>query len=159
MSLWQVIIPTSMLRLGGWLLLLSFVVQILIPQNSKTAIWFALIGGFGVGGGVGGWFGQALAGATHTAATFTDRWTAQLVGTGFGFLLFAILALFVWRFAGRGGAGLKTKGKGKGAKAKQILWLLAFAMLGTALAGLPQVYGWANTAVSAAGHAVIAALP
>lgn len=153
------LIPDNMLDLGARLLLLSFVIQILTPQNSKIAIWFALVGGFGVGGAAGGWMGQALADSTTAVASFTERWTYQLVGSGFGILVFAILFVFLWRFAGKGGSGLQAKGKSKAAKVKQVLWLLAFAMAGTAVAGLPEIYGGADQAVAAISTGISSALP
>ncbi|MER7015305.1 hypothetical protein ABT324_28060 [Saccharopolyspora sp. NPDC000359] len=153
------LLPSSMLGLGGRLLLISFVLQLLTPQNSKAAIWLAVIGGFGVGGGAGGWLGQRLAGATTAAASFTERWTAQLVGTGFGFLIFLVLFIFVWKYAGKGGSGLQSKGKSKVAKVKQIAWLLGFALAGTAVAGLPEIYGWADGAIGAVHSGITAALP
>lgn len=158
-ELFEWMLPSTMLGLGGRLLLLSFVIQLLTPQNSKVAIWLAVIGGFGVGGGAGGWLGQRLAGVTTAAASFTDRWTAQLVGTSFGFLVFLIILVFVWKFAGKSGSGLQTKGKSKVAKAKQVGWLLAFAMAGTALAGLPELYRLADGVVGAVHSGITAALP
>lgn len=153
------VFPGSMLDLGARLLLLSFVIQILTPQNSKIAIWFALVGGFGVGGAAGGWLGRTLAQSTTAVASFTERWTYQLVGSGFGILVFAILAVFVWRFAGKGGSGLQAKGKSKVAKVKQVVWLLAFAMVGTALAGIPEIYAGADHAVAEVSTGITSALP
>lgn len=157
--MWEIVIPNSMLELGAWLLLISIPMQLLTPQNSKIAIWFAFIGGFGVGGGVGGWFGSFLYSSTNAIATTTERFTAQAVGSGFGALVFVIIGVFMWRFAGKSGGGLQSKGKSKVAKVKQCLWLVAFAVLGTAIAGLPELYGLVNTGVSAASNALTAALP
>lgn len=174
--MWHIIVPTSMLQLGGVLLLMAFVTQWITPENDRLAIIFAIVGGFGVGGGVGGWFGSALSSTTTSVAGFSERWTQQLVGTGYGFLAFAILGLFAYvaiRKSGKGsgsGSGKGTGkssgsgkgsggGKGKKEQAKQTAWLLAFAMLGTAIAGLPEVYSALDTAVASAGTAAINALP
>ncbi len=173
--MWHIIIPTSMLQLGGVLLLMAFVTQWITPENNRLAIIFAIIGGFGVGGGVGGWFGSTLSSTTTSVAGFSERWTQQLVGTGYGFLAFAILGLFAYvaiRKSGKGSGGGKGMGKSSGGKgagsgggkgkkeqAKQTAWLLAFAMLGTAIAGLPEVYSALDTAVASAGTAALNALP
>jgi hypothetical protein len=151
--------PNNMLDLGARLLLLAFAMQLLVPKYSKVAIWFAVIGGFGVGGSAGGWVGEMLADSTTAATSFMERWTNQMVGSGFGFLVFAILFFFVWKFGGRGASGLEAKGKSKVAKVKQIGWLLAFAMAGTAIAGLPEIYGLVDSGVSSFNSAVSAALP
>lgn len=159
---WALIIPQSMLHLGGYLLLLSVVVQVITPRNSKVALWMSLIGGFGVGGGVGGFIGRTLMQVTVTAASFTQKITAQLVGTGFSFLLFAILAIVFWEKAGKGGSGFaggKGKGSGKKEKIKQAFGLSIFAMLGTAIAAIPMVYSFLDMGVSTVGHVVTAALP
>lgn len=159
---WTLVVPQSMLHLGGYFLLLSFVVQIITPQNSRWALWLAVIGGFGVGGGGGGWLGQALMQTTTAAASFTQKITAQLVGTGFAVLLFAIIALVFWQYAGKGGSGFaggKGKGSGKKAKLKQCVGLFIFAMLGTAVAAIPAVYPWVDGGVASAGSAIAAALP
>lgn len=159
---WTLIIPQSMLHLGGYFLLLSFALQWITPENSKWALWMALIGGFGVGGGAGGFLGRALMQTTTAAASFTQKITAQLVGTGFAVLFFAILAIIFWKKAGKNGSGFqggKGKGSGKKEKAKHFVGLFVFAMLGTAVAAAPAVYGLVDYGVSTAGHAITAALP
>lgn len=155
---WSLVIPSSMLALGAWLLLFSIPLQLLTPHNSKAACWCALLGGFGVGGAAGGWVGSVLVNTGNTVVSTTERLTAQAVGAGFGVLAFAILAILFWRVAGKQGTGLKA-GQGKTGKFKQVAWLAGFALLGCAVAGLPEVYGVADSAVNMAGSALMSALP
>ena len=149
------IIPTTMLQLGGMLMLLAPAIQLLIPQRSKLALWFALVGGFGVGGGVGGWFGSTLVTTRDAVVSTTEKWTAGAVGAGFGGLLFGVLTIFFLRHAGRNGKGLQVKGNGKSAKAKEIAWVMGFALLGCAIAAIPTLYSHANEAVHTAGTALL----
>ncbi len=149
---WQ--FPTTMAALGAWLFLISIPLQVLMPKKSKVAVWFALLGGFGIGGGIGGWFGATLVNTRDKVASATQQFTASAVGAGFGVLGFAILAIFFLRHGGREGKGIETKSTGKTAKFKAVGWLLAYAVLGCALAAVPRIYGWANDVVHLAGSSI-----
>lgn len=146
--------PTSMAALGAWLFLISIPLQVLMPKKSKVAVWFALLGGFGIGGGLGGWFGSALVNTRDKVAGATEQFTANAVGAGFGVLGFAIIAIFFLRHGGKEGKGIETKSTGKAAKVKAVGWLLAYAVLGCAVAAVPRVYGWANDVVHLAGTSI-----
>lgn len=159
MVTWTLLIPQSMLVLGAYLLLTSYLLQVLTPDNSKVAIWFAVVGGFGVGGGLGGWFGRTLVGITNTTVDFSQQVTAQLVGASFGVIPFVVVAIFLFRFAGKNGKGIESKGKNsKVTKVKQVAWITVFAVLGCALAGVPRIYGWLDTAVAHGGGALASLL-
>lgn len=154
------LIPQSMIQLGSGLLLVAAPIQFFMSHRSKVALFFALLGGFGVGGGIGGWFGQFLHSSTNSIYSTTERLTAQAVGAGFGALLFIIIGIFFWKFAGRSGSGLDSKGKSKKTvHIKHGLWLIAFMTLGTAIAAIPGLYSVADYAVHLGGHAAATALP
>lgn len=156
---WTLVIPETMLAVGAILLLAAFPLQWITPENSKLALWFALVGGFGVGGGTGGWLGRLLAQATFGVASATERLTAQLVGASFTLLVFAVVGIVFWKKAGPKGKGFESKGDKKKDKFKQMVGLLVFAMLGTAISAIPMLYTWANTGVSAAANILISVLP
>src|SRR5699024_10210736 len=120
--------------------------------------WCALLGGFGVGGASGVWFGSWLASTRDTVISTTETITASIVGAGFGLAVFAVLAIIFWKLAGSSGAGLRSNGSGRGKtmdKGRQIAALVAFAVLGTVPALIPTVYGAADSVVETASSALM----
>ncbi|WP_431879173.1 hypothetical protein [Amycolatopsis sacchari] len=150
------IIPTSLLYLGAVFLVLAIVLVFVdVPGKGvpwdKVGAWFAVIGGFGVGGAAGGWLGRAFSSTSDSVLTNGQRFTAQAVGVGVVGAI--VLGLALWAYSRVRGKGIGTK-----TKFKSLLVVFVLAVVGTVLSAIPEIYGWADGAVNWAGNAVIAAI-
>lgn len=150
------IIPTSMLYFGAVLLVLA-VVLVFVDVPGKGVPWdkvgalFAFVGGFGVGGGVGGWLGRTFAEASGAVVTNAQRVTAQAVGVGVVGAI--VVGLLLWAYARMRGKGIGTK-----SKFKSLIVVFVLGVVGTVFAAIPGLYSLADDAVQWAGSTVISAL-
>lgn len=154
---WYLVIPTSMAYLGAVLLVLGIVLVFLdVPGKGvpwdKVGAWFAVVGGFGVGGAAAGWLGNAFAAIAHVVLSDGQKIISQAVGAGVVGAI--VLAFALWGYSRAKGKGISTK-----SKFKSLQVVIMLALVGTVLAAIPDVYGFADDAVHFAGTTVIAAIP
>lgn len=153
---WSMFIPTSMAYAGAILLVLAVVLVFVdVPHKGvpwdKVGAWFAVIGGFGVGGAAGGWLGRAFASTAGSVLTNAEKFTAQAVGAGVVGAI--VLGVALWAYSRMRGKGIGTK-----SKVKSLFVVGVLAVVGTVLSAIPHAYGAADSAVHWAGTAVITAI-
>lgn len=160
---WSTLIPNSMAYLGSVCLGLAIILVLLdMPGGvnwSKIGAYCALVAGFGVLGGAGGWVGQRIMQGRDTATTFGERWGAQAIGSGA--IVVLLLAGGLWTYKHISNKkGIDAGGKGKWAKrVRSLLKAGVFALIGAAIAALvPELYHGADWLVASLGdglrHAV-----
>lgn len=155
---WSTLIPNSMAYLGSICLGLAIVLVLLdMPGGvnwSKIGAWCALVAGFGVLGGAGGWIGHRIMQGRDTATTFGERWGAQAIGSGA--LVVLLLAGGLWAYKHISSKGVDAGGKGKWAKrARSLLKAGVFAIVGAAIAALiPELYNGADWVVASIGDGI-----
>jgi hypothetical protein len=136
---WLSLIPTTLLQLGGLLLVLGIALVFLdVPGKGvpwdKVGAWFCLLGGFGVGGAAAGTVGSALGSLADGVMTTSQKFATQAIGVGITVAVFAVFGLWAWS---------RVKGKGLATKSKLKSFVLAgvLALAGTVLAAVPDLYG------------------
>ncbi|HEX6359528.1 hypothetical protein [Actinophytocola sp.] len=150
---WSAVIPTTMLHLGAFALVLAVALVFLdVPGKfpwDRIAAVLAVIGGFGVGGAAAGWLGGVLASASGTVIS----WGAALLLSAVGVAVVGALgfALGLWVYS-----RVKNKGIGAKSKFKALLIVFVLGMVGTVFAALPGAYGVADRVVDALGSGLIA---
>lgn len=155
---WSVFIPNSMAYLGSVCLGLAIVLVLLdMPGGvnwSKIGAYCALVAGFGVLGGAGGWVGRQIMHGSGTAATFGQRWGAQAIGSGA--LVVLLLAGGLWAYKHISSKGIDAGGKGKWSKRiRSLLKAGVFALVGAAIAALvPELYHSADWVVASIGGGI-----
>jgi hypothetical protein len=149
-------IPTSMAYLGAFFLILAVVlVYVDVPGKGvpwdKIGAWFAVIGGFGVGGAAAGWVGRGFASASDTVIaggeTVTD-WAVGLAVTAA-----VAVGLVLWAYSRLRGEGIATT-----TKVKSLIVVGGLAVVGTVVAAVPGLYGLADRLVGWIGHGLIGAI-
>jgi hypothetical protein len=153
---WSTVIPTTMLHLGAYSLVMAVVLVFLdVPGKGvpwdKVAAAFGVIGGFGVGGAAAGWFGRGLASASGAMIGWGQRLLSNAVGVG-------VMGVFIAAFAVWAYSRIRGKGIGAKTKFKSTMLVVFLSLAGTVLAALPEVYGWGDNLVNAAGSALISAI-
>jgi cytochrome bd-type quinol oxidase subunit 2 len=154
---WSILIPTSMLSLGAIMLGLAGVLVFLdVPGKGvpwdKVAAWFAIVGGFGVGGAAAGSIGRALSTGSHSVLSNGQHATAQ--GLGVGAVALIVIVLLLWAYARARGKGISTK-----SKFKSLMIVAVLALVGTVLSGFPGLYSTADEVINWAGTTLRAAIP
>lgn len=153
---WSMFIPTSMLYLGGILLVLAVVLVFVdVPGKGvpwdKVGAWFGFIGGFGVGGAAGGWLGRAFASVSGTVLTKGQEITAQALGVSVVGAI--VLGLLLWAYARMRGNGISTR-----SKAKSVGVVVVLALIGTVFSAVPVLYDLSDSVIHWAGTEIISAL-
>ncbi|RSN06005.1 hypothetical protein DMC63_38005 [Streptomyces sp. WAC 05977] len=149
-------IPTTIIHLGAILLLLGIVLVFLdVPGKGvpwdKVGAGFAIVGGFGVGGGAAGWLGRTLFSTSGSMLTATQQLTTQAVGVGVVGVV--LVGLCLWAYSRVRGKGIAAK-----TKFKSLIVVFVLAIAGTTLSLVPKLHDWANDATGWAGNAVITAI-
>lgn len=125
------------LTMGGvaaLLIIFSGVVQFATQDNSKVAMWLALVGGLFLAGA--GWLGHLITDALGSTVLMANRLTGWLFGASAigGLLVFALMAYWFYHRAHKGSgiqAGKRTKSKHLG-RGMQVAALCTCIALGTA---------------------------
>lgn len=150
---WSLIVPSSLLSLGAFLLVLAVLLVFLdVPDKGvpwdKVAAVFAVIGGFGVGGASAGFVGSLLTNLVGGAVSGVAQATAYLVGVSVVGAVGAAVGIWAWARVCKSGISAKSK-------FKSFLVVGALALVGTVLAAIPRLYGAADELVRIAASAIV----
>lgn len=122
------------LTMGGvaaLLILVSVIIQFATPDNSKTAMWFALVGGLFLAGA--GWLGQTITSVLGGAVRLANSLAGWMFGAGAvgGMLVFAGMAFWFYHRTHSKASGIQA---GKRTKSKHLSRGMQVAALCTCIA-------------------------
>ncbi|MER7115468.1 hypothetical protein ABT332_13345 [Saccharomonospora azurea] len=153
------LIPTTLGQLGAYMAVFAvFLVLVDAPGGvnwSRIAGIFAIIAGYGLGGGIGQWLSNTL----NSIVTSVNSAASEAVGAGIGAVL--ILCLAGWAFfrVHKNGKGAQaSKGKGMGKKVRSLALVAILALAGAGLASFQDIHSSVAEFVAMVGGNIHSAL-